>query len=159
MTTAVIGIDQVSRFLFRESRLLDESRYGEWLDLWAPEAEYWVPCNDADNDPLKHIALLYLDRQGIEGRVIRLQSGQAHAQDPMSRMNRLIGNVEADHFDGTLVVRANFNLTELRRHEQHTFAGRLEYTINTSGDDWLIERKKVSLVNMDEPIANLTFMI
>lgn len=159
--TTMMAIEQVSQFLYREARLLDESRYTEWLALWAPEAEYWVPCNDGDNDPRKHIAVAYLDRKGLEGRVMRLNSGQAYAQDPPSRMCRIVANIEVEEAPEPhkVVVHANFNLTELRRHEQHTFAGRYEYTLIADNDAWLIERKKATLVNADEPIANLSFFL
>lgn len=154
-------IDQVSQFLFREARLLDQSRYSDWLALWAPEVEYWVPCNDGDNDPRKHIALSYLDRQGLEGRVMRLNSGQAYAQQPQSRMSRIVANIEVGESPepGGIAVYANFSLTEIRRHEQHIFAGRYEYTLITHDDSWLIARKKATLVNADEPIANLCFFL
>src|SRR5213083_1388247 len=33
---------RVQAFLFHEARLLDERRFGEWLELYAPDAEYWV---------------------------------------------------------------------------------------------------------------------
>ncbi|WP_067473730.1 aromatic-ring-hydroxylating dioxygenase subunit beta [Nocardia amamiensis] len=154
-------LDQASSFLFREARILDQRRYSDWLELWATEAEYWIPVNDENSDPKTHLALAYLDRKALEGRVMRLNSGQAHAQDPASQMNRIVGNIEIEpRPDGGKVdVYANFNLTELRRHEQHTFAGRYEYTISVDGADWLIERKKVTLVNLDEPIANLSFFL
>lgn len=159
--TTMLAIDRVSQFLYREARLLDQSRYTDWLALWAPEAEYWVPCNDGDNDPLKHIAIAYLDRKGLEGRVMRLNSGQAYSQDPQSRMNRIVANIETEvgAEPDTITVYANFNLTELRRHEQHTFAGRYEYTLASTEDSWLITRKKATLVNADEPIANLSFFL
>ncbi|MUM18860.1 aromatic-ring-hydroxylating dioxygenase subunit beta [Mycobacterium sp. CBMA271] len=159
--TMMLGIEQVRQFLYREARLLDQSRYTEWMALWAPEAEYWVPCNDGDNDPLKHIAIAYLDRKGLEGRIMRLNSGQAYAQDPPSRMSRILANIEIedDANPDTIAVYANFNLTELRRHEQHTFAGRYEYMLTANDDSWLIARKKATLINADEPIANLSFFL
>jgi benzoate/toluate 1,2-dioxygenase beta subunit len=159
--STMLAIEQVSQFLYREARLLDQSRYTEWLNLWAPDAEYWVPCNNGDNDPLKHIAIAYLDRKGLEGRVMRLNSGQAYSQDPPSLMSRIVANIEVREgaLDDSLDVHANFNLTELRRHEQHTFAGRYEYTLIAHDDSWLITRKKATLINADEPIANLSFFL
>ena len=41
----------VEQFLYREARLMDESRYEEWEALWADDGVYWVPCNDDDTDP------------------------------------------------------------------------------------------------------------
>ena len=42
----------IEAFLTWEARLMDEGRYAEWLDLWTDDAQYWVPCNDDDIDPV-----------------------------------------------------------------------------------------------------------
>ena len=34
----------VEAFLYKESRLADESRYDEWEALWEDDAVYWVPA-------------------------------------------------------------------------------------------------------------------
>jgi 3-phenylpropionate/cinnamic acid dioxygenase small subunit len=56
-------------------------------------------------------------------------------------------------------VYANFNLTELRRGRQDTFAGRTIYKLRPQGASFKIAYKKVLLVNNDEVIDNLTFLI
>ena len=38
----------IQRLLTTEAMLLDERRYTDWLDLWAPDACYWIPV---DPDP------------------------------------------------------------------------------------------------------------
>lgn len=157
-----ITTEQAAQFLYREARLMDQSRYDDWLSLWSTDATYWVPCNEPDADPERHVSLIYLDRKGIEGRIIRLKSGTGYAQEPRSKMSRIVGNIEVDadgRDGGAAVVHSVFNLTELRRHEQRTFSGRVEHTLVPDADGWKIRRKKVVLVNLDEPIANLTFLV
>ena len=34
---------EVQQFLFREARLLDACRYGEWLKLLTDDIHYWMP--------------------------------------------------------------------------------------------------------------------
>jgi benzoate/toluate 1,2-dioxygenase beta subunit len=161
MTTSTV--ERVAQLLYREARLLDASRYDDWLEMWsADDLEYWIPCNEEDASAETHIAIAYLDRKALVGRLSRLRSGHAYAQLPQSRMSRIVSNIEVEETEGSsdeLTVHAKFNLTELRRHEQHTFSGRYEYTIDTSGDSWLIKKKKTVLVNLDEPIANLSFFL
>lgn len=160
MTTSTV--ERVAQLLYREARLLDDGRYDDWLGMWSTDLEYWIPCNDEASPASSHIAIAYLDRKALAGRLSRLNSGDAYAQVPRSRMSRIISNIEVEEADGVsgeLKVHAKFNLTELRRHEQHTFSGRYEYTIDTSADSWLIKRKKTVLVNLDEPIANLSFFL
>jgi benzoate/toluate 1,2-dioxygenase beta subunit len=157
-------LDRVSQFLYREARLLDASRYDDWLEMWSPDdLEYWVPCNEDDASAQRHIAIAYLDRQGLVTRLSRLKSGHAYAQLPPSRMSRLVSNIEVEDADAAadeIRVHAKFNLTELRRHEQHTFSGRYEHILDTTEEDsWRIKSKKAILVNLDEPIANLSFFL
>ena len=52
-----------------------------------------------------------------------------------------------------------FNLTEVRRHSQRTFAGRVEHRLRPEGERFRIAYKKVDLVLSDEVIDNLTFLV
>jgi 3-phenylpropionate/cinnamic acid dioxygenase small subunit len=151
---------KVESFLYREARLMDESAYDEWLSLWTDDALYWVPCNRDDSDPAREISAVYDDRARLQTRIDRLKSGVAFAQEPKSRMRRLISNIEIeDAGDGDLMVSSNFILVELRRSKQDVFAGRTIHRLRPEGDSFRISHKKVLLVNNDEVIDNLTFLI
>jgi len=151
---------KVEDFLYREARLMDAHAYDDWLALWTDDALYWVPSNDDDIDPERHVSIVYENRAGLEDRIARLKSGAAYAQDPKSRLSRVVSNVEIeDGNDGELVVNATFNLTALRRHRMDIFAGRSIYKLRGDGDSFKISYKKVLLINNDEVIHNLTFLI
>ena len=151
---------KVESFLYREARLMDENAYDEWLSLWTDDALYWVPCNRDDSDPAREISAIYDDRSRLQGRIDRLKSGVAYAQDPKSRMRRLISNIEIEVADnGELIVSSNFMLVELRRSKQDLFAGRTIHRLRPEGDSFRICHKKVLLVNNDEVIDNLTFLV
>jgi len=151
---------QVENFLYREARLMDEHVYDEWLSLWTEDALYWVPCNDDDIDPQRHVSIIYDNRPRLEDRIERLKSGAAYAQEPKSRLRRVVANVEIEEGDnGEVTVYSNFNLTELRRSRQDTFAGRTIHKLRPQGASFKIAYKKVLLVNNDEVIDNLTFLI
>jgi benzoate/toluate 1,2-dioxygenase subunit beta len=151
----------VESFIYLEARLMDEHRYEAWLSLWSDDALYWVPCNDNDIDPTRHVSLIYDDRLRIEDRVRRLEGNAAHAQKPNSRLTRVISNMEIeDAAEGEVTVHSNFNLTEVRRGRLNVFAGRTTHRLRPSGDcNFKIIYKKVMLVNNDAPIGHLTFLI
>src|SRR5271169_4080921 len=108
-------MDEVARFLTLEARLMDEHRYKEWLALWADDGLYWVPCNDDDIDPARHVSIIYDDRARLEQRVDRLLSGAVLAQDPKPRMRRVLSNIEIDDKDAAeLTVQSNFILALAR---------------------------------------------
>jgi 3-phenylpropionate/cinnamic acid dioxygenase small subunit len=72
----------------------------------------------------------------------------------------VVSNVEVEEGDnGGITVYSNFNLTELRRSRQDTFAGRTIHKLRAQGNSFKIAYKKVLLVNNDEVIDNLTFLI
>jgi benzoate/toluate 1,2-dioxygenase beta subunit len=151
---------KVESFLYREARLMDENLYDEWLSLWTQDALYWVPCNRDDSDPALEISAIYDDRARLQIRIDRLKSGVAYAQDPKSRMRRLISNIEIQRADnGDLIVSSNFLLVELRRSKQDVFAGRTIHRLQSDDESFKISYKKVLLVNNDEVIDNLTFLV
>src|SRR5215471_18146290 len=151
---------KVESFLYREARLMDEHAYDEWLALWTDDALYWVPCNEDDIDPERHVSIVYENRARLEDRIARLKSGAAYAQDPKSRLSRVVSNVEIEEANsGELLVRSTFNLTALRRGRMDIFAGRSIYKLRRGGVSFKIAYKKVLLINNDEVIHNLTFLI
>jgi 3-phenylpropionate/cinnamic acid dioxygenase small subunit len=151
---------KVENFLYREARLMDEHAYDEWLALWTDDALYWVPCNEDDFDPERHVSIVYENRARLEDRIARLKSGAAYAQDPKSRLSRIISNVEIEDENGTeAMVRSTFNVTALRRGRMDTFAGRAIHKLRPEGDSFKIAYKKVLLINNDVVIHNLTFLI
>jgi len=151
---------QIENFLYREARLMDEHAYDEWLSLWAEDLLYWVPCNADDIDPQRHVSIIYDTRPFLEDRIERLKSGVAYAQEPKSRLRRVVSNIEIEEGDnGEVTVYSNFNLTELRRSRQDTFAGRTIHKLRPDGDSFKIAYKKVILINNDEVINNMTFLV
>jgi 3-phenylpropionate/cinnamic acid dioxygenase small subunit len=151
---------QVEQFLYHEAQLMDEHRFDEWLALWTEAALYWVPSNRDEVDPRREVSLIYDDWVRLQLRIARLKSGFAHAQEPKSRMRRLISNIEIEPAEnGEVVAHSNFMLAELRRGKQDLFAGRTTHRLRRDQGAFKMLSKKVLLVNNDEPIDNLTFLI
>jgi len=151
--------DQVEEFLFYEAKLIDEYRYEEWLALWTEDGLYWVPCNRDDADPARQAMIIYDNHARLEERIYRLTSGAAWAQQPRSRTRRLISNVEVRESEGGYAVESNCIIAELRRSRQDIFAARMIHKLRPAGDSFRIALKKVLLLNNDEAIDNLTFLV
>jgi benzoate/toluate 1,2-dioxygenase subunit beta len=152
---------RVESFLYREARLMDENAYEEWLSLWAADDIcYWVPGSAGETDPGQQISIIYDNRKRLEARIKRLASGYAYAQDPKSRMRRVISNIEIDEApDGIVTTWSNFTLGEFRRGKQDIFVGRALHKLRPEGDGFKIVLKKVLLINSDGYIDNLTFLV
>src|SRR5688500_14466091 len=150
----------IEAFVYKEARLADEHRYDEWAALWTDDAIYWVPANSDDYDPHHHLSLIYDDRARIQDRVDRLKSGAAWAQEPKSRMRRLVSNIEIEEANaGDILVRSNFVLGELRYGLQTAYFAAQEHRLRQTAEGLKMAGKKVMLINNDEPIHNLTFLV
>ncbi|MGA2396062.1 MAG: aromatic-ring-hydroxylating dioxygenase subunit beta [Candidatus Lustribacter sp.] len=161
MPTETLDLQRaVEQFLFREARLMDTNDYKGWLELWADEGMYWIPCNADDADPHHNVAIVYENRGQIEDRVWRLSGLHAHAQRPKSRLTRVVSNVEVEAgADGTVVAHSAFVLCEIRKNEAHFWAGRNMHVLERDGDDFRIVLKKVMLTNNDTVMPNMTFIV
>lgn len=107
-TVAVDLLREVEQFLYAEARLLDERRFHDWLTLFTEDIHYWMPTrsnrmlSDIENELSKPGELAYFDDNltMLRGRVARLDTGMAWAEDPPSRTQRLITNVQIDAVEG-----------------------------------------------------------
>jgi 3-phenylpropionate/cinnamic acid dioxygenase small subunit len=150
----------VQQFLYREARLMDEHRYDDWLALWTPEAHYWLPCKDEDGGLDSKIALVNEDIAGLQDRIKRLKSGAHYAQDPKSRMSRIVSNVEIVGEDGEAVTVASvFNLTTVRRGKVEVVAGRALHRLKPVDGDLRMASKKIYLVGNNDVMTNLTYLV
>jgi 3-phenylpropionate/cinnamic acid dioxygenase small subunit len=152
---------EIEAFLYKEARLADENRYDEWAALWTDDAIYWLPANSDDYDPHQHISIIYDDRERLQDRVDRLKSGAAWAQEPRSRIRRVVSNIEIEPpaDNGEISVSSNFVLGDLRRGLQAVYFARQVHRLRPSAEGLKLAYKKVMLLNNNEPIHNLSFII
>lgn len=157
---ALLSRPEAEDILYSEARLLDGVRYHDWLSMLTADAIYWMPCNGDGVDPTREVTLVYDNFARLNDRVDRLTSGVAHAQSPPSKTKRLISNVQIDRTEqNAATVLSGFILYELRRGKERIFAGRYEHRMRFEDGRWKIAAKKAVLVNNDEVIDNLTFIV
>lgn len=94
---------EVSQFLYREARLLDEERYEEWLGLMTEDVHYWMPGIQAryrrDKSPRLdpgRMAFFDDDLLNMRRRVTRFLHNTAWAEDPPTRACHVVANVEVE---------------------------------------------------------------
>jgi 3-phenylpropionate/cinnamic acid dioxygenase small subunit len=156
----MLSRSEAEDLLYREARLLDDRRYQEWLAMFDENASYWIPSNGEGIDPNREISLVFDDKHRLTDRVGRLESGLAHAQNPPSKTKRLVSNVQIENAsENAATVSSGFILYELRRGKERIFAGRYEHRLRLLDGTWKIASKKVVLMNNDEVIDNLTFIV
>jgi len=131
-----IAINDVAAFLYRESRLLDDEQWDEWLDCYDPDAQFWMPSWDDDgklvSDPQREISLIYYPtRQGLEDRVFRIKTERSSATVPDTRTSHNIANVEIEQQEGSVVtVRFNWHTLSHRYKTDFSYFGMSRYVVD-----------------------------
>lgn len=147
------ALDDIRAFLYRESRLLDDQQWDEWLECYHPDAQYWMPSWDDDDqligDPQREISLIfYPTRQGLEDRIFRIKTERSSATMPDTRTSHNISNVEVEKRDGAKVtVRFNWHTLSHRYKTDFSHFGMMRYEIDFSGAQPLITNKYIVLKN------------
>ena len=149
-----LSLADITGFLYREARFLDDKDWDAWLACYAPEAEFWMPSWDDDDklvtDPQAEISLIYYPhRGGLEDRIFRIRTERSSATSlPEPRTSHNIANVEIVSQSGSETqVRFNWVTFSFRYKSVDTYFGTSFYTLDTAGHTPVITWKKVVLKN------------
>lgn len=156
MTTREDLID----FVYNEARMLDDGRFDDWLELWLPDAVYWMPLDWKQEDPVNATSLLYEDNFMLRLRVERLNGERTFSQKPKSRCHHVLQRPWIDVFEpdeGRFQTVTNMHYVETRLDEQQLLA--LTVTHDLKDEDGLkIAGKKVELLNSDAAFGNIQLL-
>lgn len=162
-TVAVLDFEllkEVEQFLYLEARLADERRYRDWEGLWTDDAVYWVPANRGDIDPEFEMSIIYDNRSRISLRVNQFYTGKRYAAEVESMLRRVVSNVELLDVNGDEVrVASNMVIYESTQRQDNIWGGRTEHLLRKVDGQWKMAYKKVTLVNCDKALDNITFLI
>jgi ethylbenzene dioxygenase beta subunit len=150
---------EISGFLYREARLLDEERYDDWLSLFTDDVHYWVPgvTNRQRRDPIGSIRpeqMSYFDDnlQDLSRRVARYNAETAWAEDPATRHFHLVANIEVEDAAGDasdaveyVVHSLLLNYRNRHRDEQDVLTARRRDVLRRTGDGLRIARRRAVL--------------
>jgi benzoate/toluate 1,2-dioxygenase beta subunit len=155
-----LDLRQIEQFLYAEARYADEHDYDAWEALWTDDAIYWVPAGGDLAEPGERMSVIYDNRNRIATRLNQLRTGRRHAQSPPSSLRRVISNVEVLGREGAdTIVGANFILAESRERGVEIWAGRTTYRLRTVDGQLRLAAKQVLLVNRDQALPTLAFLI
>jgi 3-phenylpropionate/cinnamic acid dioxygenase small subunit len=140
---------EIEQFLYHEAQLLADREYQDWLDLFADDIHYWMPTryNRLRREMHKEFSD---DKDSLNRRIIRLETGMAWAEDPPSRTRHLFTNIrvvptEAAH---EFEAHCNFLLYRSRlEHDVEFFVGARQDLLRRvdRGVGWEIARRKIVL--------------
>ncbi len=161
-------IREVEQFLYREARLLDDRQFHHWLTLFTDDVRYWMASRTnrypksskaiAILDPDRYVeddigredelAILDETKETLSGRVARLDTGMAWAEDPPSRTRHMVSNieVEAGAVESEIRVYSNFIVYRSRAEtEQDFYVGARQDVLRRVDGEWKIAHRKLIL--------------
>lgn len=165
--------EEIEEFLYEEAALLDERHYTEWLTLLTDDLAYFMPLRRnvkfgeqaaRENTRIgKDISWFDEDKWTLSKRVEQIMTGIHWAEEPFSRVCRLISNVQLT--DATpsldapqeLTVRSRFLIYQNRvEYETNLFVGKRNDILRRAGDSWKIARREIILEQSVLTAKNLT---
>jgi 3-phenylpropionate/cinnamic acid dioxygenase small subunit len=155
--TAVNDTALAARLVYTEATHIDAQAWDEWLAMYLPDSEFWVPAWKAEHqvttNPKRELSLIYYaSRAGLEDRVWRVRSGKSVASRPMPRTHHAVTNVlleSGGEAAGRLRVLSNWTVHQFLTKSRSTevLYGRYEHDFVLRDGAWLIERKKIIVLN------------
>jgi 3-phenylpropionate/cinnamic acid dioxygenase small subunit len=151
---------EVEAFMYAEARMLEDNRFDEWLDLFTDDVRYWMPVREhVEHQPgvpgsTDGFALFDDDKQSLKLRTLRIKTGMAPSEVPLSVTQRLITNVmlKPGAGAGEYEVYSSFMIYQERRGRHGvTFFGRREDVLRRTDDRLRIARRKIELAQMILP--------
>lgn len=145
---------EIEALLYAEARALEENRFDEWLAFLSDDIRYWMPIQESVDfaaqrtEGADSFALYDDDKKSLELRVLRIQTGEAHAEVPPSSTLRLVSNiiVEPALAPENYNVRSNFMVYQERRGQHGVnFYGRRKDVMRRVGSDLRIASRKIEL--------------
>jgi benzoate/toluate 1,2-dioxygenase subunit beta len=151
----VLTREQAEEILYREALLLDRGEWDAWLDLYLPDAIFWMPAwrdeTTPTADPDSELSLIYYrGRRNLEDRVWRARSGMSVASTPLPRVVHSVTNVlleTADETEARISSSFTVHLYDRRSERSHVFFGRYEHQLKLADGMWRIAAKKILLLN------------
>jgi benzoate/toluate 1,2-dioxygenase subunit beta len=148
------------QFLYHEARLLDTQQYEQWLELFAPDATYWVPLEQGQKDPFNTSSIIHDDRTLLELRVKQIRHPRAHARQPLARTVHQVSNVMVlKESPKEVVLGSALTLVEFRNDKQRLYGALVEHRLRPKADTFEIARKRIDLVNSEGELDGIAILL
>lgn len=153
-------LQEVTAFIWQEGDMLDHGEYDAWLKQWTPKGAYIIPINPRETDYENTLNYAYDDHHMRQLRVQRLIGGESISTSPQPRTVRAISRIRVLADDGVNVtVRAAQNVREFRKESLKHYTADLTYELVRAEGSFKIQRKVISLINSDDALAGIGYIL
>ncbi|HEY0834744.1 MAG TPA: aromatic-ring-hydroxylating dioxygenase subunit beta [Azospirillum sp.] len=153
-------LNDVTAFICKEADMLDFQEYREWLDLWDKDGVYVVPIDPHTEDFANTLNYAYDKAEMRALRVGRLTGGEAISTQTTPKTVRSVTRFRILSQDGDAVkVRCAQHISENRHGNLRTYPADVTYTLRKDGDDFRIVEKVVRLLNSDNHLSSIGYIL
>lgn len=156
---------EVEQFLYAEAAMIDARQYRAWLELWTDDCTYWMPIRrtvtlaDIEREFTKRGDMSFYDdnKQTLEMRVAKMESGSSWSEDPPSRTRHIVNNVRILSVEGGEIdVEVAFILYRSRLNTEETmWVGRRADRLRRVGRELKLSAREIFL---DQTLIRATNM-
>jgi 3-phenylpropionate/cinnamic acid dioxygenase small subunit len=156
----VSDLDAAIQFIWLEADLLDAQDYDPWLALWTSTGHYVIPIQRDGDDHAAQLNIIYDDHAMRAARIKRLTSGLSMAASPSARTVRTVSRFRRlEDADGTTVIRCAQHLVEYKYDRTRILAADVTYRLARADAGFALERKVVRLVNSDDALFAVGYLL
>ena len=144
---------EIEAFLHHEARLLDCNDYEAWMALFTHDGDYFIPLDPAQDDPARFDSIIYENRDLMMVRAENYAHPKSPSQEHKIRSARLITGITiAESQEDRLLVCSNF-LCTIQYKSKIQYTGSYEHHLMISNGAFRIKRKRVNLIDADQPFG------
>ncbi|GAA0315277.1 aromatic-ring-hydroxylating dioxygenase subunit beta [Psychrobacter aestuarii] len=149
----------VSAFIDYENSLLDAKNYDAWLPLWQDDGMYVVPIDTSDDDYGSRLNYAYDDADMRRMRVARLLSGESVSVESNGGTIRLTSRLRVNQVEDVIEARCALLINESRLGVMKQYVANVEYQLIPSGDSFAIAQKVVKLINAEDYLRTISYIL
>ena len=143
---------EIEQLLYRQSELLDNKQWQDYIDLFTEDGVYWMPVTPEQTEWEGSPSIFAEDKYMMQVRMGRVTHPTAWSQAPMWATSHVIGNVVLESESPTeWVVRSRFHMMELRRDTVRHFGGTYRHTLVRVDGQLRIRLQRVDMFNAQAP--------
>lgn len=139
-----------------EAHYLDARRWDDWLGLFTPDCEFWMPAwksqHELTSRPDAELSLVYYSsRASLRDRLTRIRSGHSIASAVLPRTLHSVSNFRTQALDDGASLRVYSNWVvhqfHVRTAETDVLFGHYEHDVGSFDGQLKICRKKIVILN------------
>lgn len=155
-----ISLAEAAELIWLEADRLDRYDYKSWLAMWTEEGLYVVPVERDTDDYENALNIAYDDAEMRDARVKRLRSGFSMSSAPAARTARTASRfVRTAETADALEVRCAQHIVEYKFERTRILAADVTFRLVRRGGALLIDRKEVRLINSDDFVWGIGYLL